>query len=88
MNTGIIAIVAGSFSLSGTIFGFGVWLGVFRSKFMSKKERCKELMKEFFGPASAELVDFMTEEEVVEKCRKKVSALVGEEKAKVFDAIT
>lgn len=44
-------------------------------------------MKKFFGPASAELVDFMSEEEVVEKCRKKVETLLGEKQAKQFDKI-
>ena len=54
---------------------------------MSKKEKCKELMLKFFGPASAELVDFMTEDDVVEKCRAKVLSMLGEEKAKEFDQI-
>ena len=54
---------------------------------MGKKEQCKDLMLKFFGPASASLVDDMTEEEVVEKCRKKVNGLLGPEKAKEFDNI-
>jgi len=52
---------------------------------MTKKDSCKVLMEKFFGPASARLVENMTEEECVEKCRAKVSALLGEEKAKEFD---
>ena len=54
---------------------------------MSKKDQCKELMKKFFGPATANLVDTMSEEECVSKCREKVSKLLGEEKAKDFDSI-
>lgn len=54
---------------------------------MSKKEKCKELMSKFFGPASAELVDYMEEDEVVEKCREKVASMLGEDKAKEFDGI-
>lgn len=44
-------------------------------------------MLRYFGPASAALVDFMTEDECVEKCRKKIVAMLGEEKAKEFDAL-
>lgn len=54
---------------------------------MSKKDKCKELMSKFFGPASAKLVDAMTEEECVQKCREKVSAFLGEDKAKEFNKI-
>ena len=54
---------------------------------MSKKEKCKELMKKFFGPASATLVDLMEEDECVERCRKKVSGMLGEDVAKEFDNI-
>jgi monoamine oxidase len=54
---------------------------------MSKKEKCKELMKKFFGPSTADLVDAMSEEEVVEKCRNKVKGFLGEDKAKEFDNI-
>jgi hypothetical protein len=55
---------------------------------LSKKDKCKELMGRFFGPATANLVEIMSEEEVVPKCREKVKALLGEEKAKEFDKIT
>ena len=54
---------------------------------MSKKEKCKELMIKFFGPATANLVDGMSEEEVVQKCREKVASFLGEDKAKEFDNI-
>jgi monoamine oxidase len=54
---------------------------------LSKKEKCKELMTKFFGPATANLVDSMDEEECVPKCREKVAAFLGEDKAKEFDNI-
>lgn len=54
---------------------------------MSKKDKCKELMNKFFGPASAAMVDSMGEEECVEKCRTKVKGFLGEDKAKEFDEI-
>ena len=54
----------------------------------ARKEQCKELMKKYFGPASAALVDLMSEEECVPKCRQKVVAMLGEEKAKDFDSIS
>ena len=54
---------------------------------MTKKDQCKELMAKFFGPASASLVDKMTEDDCVQKCRDKVKGFLGEEKAKEFDLI-
>ena len=54
---------------------------------MGKKEKCKELMTKFFGPATAKMVDDMTEEDCVEKCKAKVKGFLGEEKAKEFDGI-
>ena len=54
---------------------------------MSKKDRCKELMGKFFGPASAAIVDEMSEEECVSKCRTKVAGFLGEDKAIEFDTI-
>lgn len=51
----------------------------------TKREKCKQLMLEFFGPASAKMVDTMKDEEYVAICRKKVSALLGEDQAKKFD---
>ena len=54
---------------------------------MTKKEQCKALMTRFFGQATGALVDDMSEEECVAKCRAKVAAFLGEEKAKEFDAI-
>jgi len=54
---------------------------------MSRKDKCKELMAKFFGPATAGMVDSMSEEDCVGKCREKVKGFLGEEKAKVFDTI-
>lgn len=53
----------------------------------SKKDKCKEIMLKYFGPATANLVDRMSEEECIDKCRAKVRGFLGEEKAKVFDTI-
>jgi len=53
----------------------------------SRKEQCKELMQKFFGPATANLVDTMNEDDCVGKCREKVRVFLGEEKAKEFDEI-
>lgn len=52
---------------------------------MTRKEKCKELMGKFFGPASAATVDQLEEYEAVLVCRKKVAALLGEDMAKQFD---
>ncbi len=54
---------------------------------MSKKEKCKNLMLKYFGPASAKMVDVMTEEECVEKCRAKIAGFIGEDAAKELDDI-
>ena len=55
---------------------------------MSRKDRCMELMLKFFGPATANLVSkTMTEDDCVQKCRQKVYAMLGAEKAKEFDSI-
>jgi hypothetical protein len=54
---------------------------------VSKKDQCKELMTKFFGPSTAALVDSMTEDDCVAKCKEKVKGFLGEEKAKVFDDI-
>jgi len=54
---------------------------------LSKKEQCKELMKKFFGPATANMVDSMSEDDCVAKCREKVKGFLGEEKAKEFDSL-
>ncbi|MCF7860722.1 hypothetical protein K9M79_00630 [Candidatus Woesearchaeota archaeon] len=54
---------------------------------MGRKERCKELMAKYFGPATAQLVDTMTEEDCVDKCKQRVSAFLGEDAAKEFDEI-
>ncbi|MCK4997315.1 hypothetical protein KAS08_03345 [Candidatus Pacearchaeota archaeon] len=52
---------------------------------MAKKEKCKEIMVKLFGPATGNLVDSMSEDDCVAKCKDKVSKFLGEEKAKVFD---
>ena len=54
---------------------------------LSKKERCKELMAELFGPATAAMVNSMSEEGCVASCREKTKAFLGEDKAKAFDNI-
>jgi hypothetical protein len=54
---------------------------------MSKKEKCKVIMERLFGPATAALVDNMEEDEVVDTCKKKVTAMLGEDKAKEFDSV-
>ena len=54
---------------------------------MSKKEQCKAIMLKNFGPNTAAQVDSMNEDEVLEKCRKKTLAFLGEDKAKEFDNI-
>jgi hypothetical protein len=54
---------------------------------VSKKDQCKELMRKFFGPATANMVDAMSEDDCVAKCREKVKGFLGEEKAKAFDDV-
>ncbi len=56
--------------------------------YTTRKEQCKALMLEIFGPACEALVDDMSEEECVEKCKTKVMQLLGERMAARFDAIT
>jgi len=53
----------------------------------TKKEQCKDIMAKLFGPATARLVDDMSEAEVVEKCRAKVESFYGKEKGKIFDEV-
>ena len=53
----------------------------------TKKEQCKVLMSKFFGPSTAALVDGMSDEECVAKCKAKVRAFLGDEKAAEFDKI-
>ena len=55
---------------------------------LSKKEQCKALMAKFFGPATAELVSRMDEDECVQKCREKGAAFLGEDEAHEFDSIS
>jgi len=54
---------------------------------MSNKDKCKDMMEKMFGPASSILVDEMAEEDCIERCRAKVKAFLGEEKAKEFDGL-
>jgi hypothetical protein len=54
---------------------------------VSKKDQCKDLMSKLFGPATANMVDAMGEDDCVAKCREKAKGFLGEEKAKAFDAI-
>jgi hypothetical protein len=56
-------------------------------KVVSKKDKCKEIMSQLFGPASANMVDTMSEEDCVPKCKEKVRSFLGDEKAKLFDGI-
>ena len=54
---------------------------------MGKKEKIKELMLKYFGPASAKMVDMMqgTDDQILQECKQKAMALLGPEKAKEFD---
>jgi monoamine oxidase len=54
---------------------------------MGNKEKCKELMSKFFGPASAGQVDSMGEDDCIAKCRAKVAGFLGDDAAKEFDSI-
>lgn len=55
---------------------------------MSKKDKCMQLMQNFFGPATAKLVErTMSEDDCVDRCRQKVYAMLGSAKAKEFDNI-
>jgi hypothetical protein len=55
----------------------------------AKIEKCKAIMLEYFGPASANNVENMgdSEDAIISSCRHKVSSLIGQEKAKAFDNI-
>lgn len=44
-------------------------------------------MSQLFGPASANMVETMSEDECVGKCKEKVKSFLGDEKAKLFDGI-
>jgi hypothetical protein len=54
---------------------------------MTKKEQIKEIMLKNFGPASANLIDRMTEEEAIVKSRTKLMGFFGPEKAKLIDKL-
>lgn len=54
---------------------------------MTKKDQVKEIMLKRFGPSSAKLVDSMTEEEAITKCRAKIAGFFGEEAAAEIDKI-
>ena len=51
----------------------------------SKKQQCKQLMLEIFGPRCAARVDDMTEEECIDKCKDKVRSLLGDHAARQFE---
>jgi hypothetical protein len=56
---------------------------------MSKREKIKELMQKYFGPASANMVDRMegSDEQILQECKQRVAALLGQDQAKEFDSI-
>lgn len=55
---------------------------------MSKLQKCQELMLKLCGPATANLVaKTMAEEDCVQRCRLKITMLLGPGKAKEFDNI-
>ena len=56
-------------------------------KVVTKKDKCKEIMSQLFGPASANMVDTMGEDDCVQKCRDKVKNFLGDDKAKLFDGL-
>ena len=54
---------------------------------MTNKEECARIMKDLFGPISADMVNNMTEDNCVEQCKKKVMAFLGPKRGKLFDGI-
>lgn len=54
---------------------------------ISKKEKCKKIMANIFGPATASKVDDMSENSCVDECKRIVTGFLGPEKAKIFDDI-
>ena len=54
---------------------------------MSKKDQCKEIMGRLFGPATADLVDTMSDDDCVARCRQKVETMLGPELGKEFDGV-
>ncbi|MFW6013660.1 MAG: hypothetical protein ACOCQG_00645 [Candidatus Nanoarchaeia archaeon] len=48
---------------------------------MSKKDECKKIMGNEFGPNAAEKVDSMDEETCVQQCKRNVKAFLGDAKA-------
>ena len=55
---------------------------------MSKKDQCKVLMTKFFGLQVAKVVDSMSEEDCVARCKARVKGFLGDEAAREFDNIT
>jgi monoamine oxidase len=53
---------------------------------MSRKDQCKVLMTKFFGPHVAKVVDSMSEEDCVAKCKARVRGFLGDEAASEFDS--
>lgn len=54
---------------------------------LSLKSECKQIMTRFFGEDVAAEVDTMSESDCVERCRAKVTGLIGAEAAAIFDTL-
>ena len=54
---------------------------------LCKKEKCKQIMLELFGPVSAAKVDNMSEDDCVKICKEKVTFLLGGRHAEKFDQL-
>lgn len=48
---------------------------------MNKKDKCRAILLQLFGPASAKQVDNMDEATVVSQCYEKVKAFFGLDRA-------
>ena len=51
----------------------------------TRKQACKERMHELFGPSAANLVNYMTEEDCIRRCKRKVKAMLNDVESKKFD---
>ena len=51
----------------------------------SEKEVCKQYMEKLFGPISSKVIDYMSEEEAIEHCVKKIDGIFGEKLKKEFE---
>ncbi len=54
----------------------------------SKKQQCKQLMLDIFGPKCAARIDEMTEAECVDKCKEKVRSLLGDHAVRRFECLS